>query len=152
MRKFCKILRLKTTNQQLLSKSSRVRLDSVRFEFKSENSTRSSSRIESSSSFEFEKKRLGTIPSSKWFYIYIVKSEVLYQRPHVYHGPLRPDRQPAPHRACARGELDEQGAQVEDVPHQRPVQVADELGHPGPGGGRAQVHHKQGGREQERLK
>ena len=49
----------KNKNQHNLLKSSKVWLGSVPFEFEGENSTCSSSRIESSSSFEFEKKRLG---------------------------------------------------------------------------------------------
>ncbi len=37
---------------------------SVRFEFEGKNMTRSSSKIENSSSFQFEKKKLGTIPNN----------------------------------------------------------------------------------------
>ncbi len=152
VRKFCTLLRLKTTKISNLFRKARE-FGSTRFGSSSKVKTRLvrvrglKARVRSSS------RKRDSVPSLvPSVFLYIVKSEVLYQRPHMYHRPLRSDRQPAPHRACARGELDEQGAQVEDVPHQRPVQVADELGHPGPGGGRAQVHHKQGGGEQEGLK
>ena len=51
------------------------------------------------------------------------------ERPHVDHGPLRPDGHAGADGQGAGEELDGEGLDVEDVPDEGAVQETDELGH-----------------------